>query len=308
MATLLTIVLLVHVAIPAAFLWLLGGAPLRTKGEWMLRTLTVGTLAAYLFFAGQWAWLSYYLRYGLLGAWSAAAWVAYRRVRGAPWLTRPTLTRGALWLVEGVALGMFGGFFLPLALGGLRHADPPVALTFPLRDGTYYVGNGGTTAVLNPHVRIASQRYALDIVEIDALGRRARGLYPRDLTRYAIYGRGVYAPCTGEVTAAVDGLPDLVPPATDRRHLAGNFVALDCGKATVLLAHLMRGSVRVRAGDTVSAGQMLGRVGNSGNTTEPHLHVHAVAGRPADPVLSGDGVPIAFDGRLLVRNSLVRAR
>jgi hypothetical protein len=308
MATLLTIVLLVHAVIPAAFLWLLWRAHLRAKGEWLLRTLMVGTLAAYLFLAGQWAWLSYYLRYALLGAWAAAAWTAFRRVRRAPWFVPPTLTRAALLLVEGVALGMFGGYFLPRALWGYRHADPPIALSFPLRKGTYYVGNGGTTAVLNPHVRVRSQRYALDIVQLDALGRRASGLYPPDRARYRIYGRTVHAPCTGTVTEAVDGLPDLEPPATDPRHPAGNFVALDCGAATVVLAHLMRGSVQVRTDDSVLVGQPLGRVGNSGNTTEPHLHVHAVRGRPADPVRQGEGVPIAFDQRVLVRNSVVRAR
>lgn len=307
MATLLTVVLLVHLVIPTAFLWLLGRSRLATKSEWLLRTLMVGALMVYLFLAGQWAWLSYYLRYGFLAGWVVTSWLAFRRTRRAPWFRRPPLPRAGRLLVETVALAMFGGFFLPLAVRGFRHPDEPVRLAFPLRDGTYFVGNGGTTAVLNPHVRVPTQRYALDIVQLNAFGSRARGLYPTDLRRYAIYGRSVHAPCSGTVTQVVDGLPDLIPPATDRRHPAGNFVAIACGSVTVVLAHLMPGSVRVRLGDSVTVGAPLGRVGNSGNTTEPHLHIHAVRGRPADPVRGGDGVPLAFDGRILVRNSLVGA-
>lgn len=308
MATLVTVVLLVHLVIPTAFLWLLWRSRLQTKSEWLLRTLMVGALIIYLFLAGQWAWLSYYLRYGFLAGWIVASWLTYRRIRDAPWLRRPPLPRTARLLLEGAALAMFGGFFLPLALRGYRHAEPPMALVFPLRDGTYYVGNGGTTEVLNPHVRVPSQRYALDIVQLNAFGSRARGLYPTDLQRYVIYGRTVHAPCSGTVARVVDGLPDLTPPGRDRQNPAGNFVAIACGSATVLLAHLRPGSVRVRVGDRVTVGEPVGRVGNSGNTTEPHLHIHAVRGRPTDPVRAGESVPLAFDGRLLVRNSLVRAR
>jgi hypothetical protein len=63
----------------------------------------------------------------------------------------------------------------------------------------------------------------------------------------------------------------------------------------VELAHLQRRSVRVAAGDPVTAGTPLGLVGNSGNTSEPHLHVHAETD-------AGEGVPMTFEGRFLIRN------
>jgi murein DD-endopeptidase MepM/ murein hydrolase activator NlpD len=67
-----------------------------------------------------------------------------------------------------------------------------------------------------------------------------------------------------------------------------------------LLAHLAQGSVRVGLGQTVIAGQRLARVGNTGNTTEPHLHIHAVRGRVTSPgqlAATGDPVPMLFDGQ-----------
>jgi murein DD-endopeptidase MepM/ murein hydrolase activator NlpD len=77
----------------------------------------------------------------------------------------------------------------------------------------------------------------------------------------------------------------------------------------VLLAHLMEGSIKVGEEDEVVEGQIIGQVGNSGNTSQPHLHIHAERGRDEDKqILEGNGVPITFGGRYLVRNSLFTGR
>ncbi len=153
----------------------------------------------------------------------------------------------------------------------------------------------------------ASRRYALDLLMLNGAGIRARGFYPDALARYAVWGAKVVSPCDGLIAAAVDELPDLPPPRRDPAHPAGNHVAIESGGATIYLAHLGRGSVAVRAGDRVRAGQAIGRVGNSGNTTEPHLHVHAEKG-PYPGRFSGQpAVPVTFGGRFLVRNDHVLA-
>jgi hypothetical protein len=148
-----------------------------------------------------------------------------------------------------------------------------------------------------------AQSYALDIVRIDRFARRAEGLWPEDPLRYHIFGEPVYAPCTGVVAQIEDQLPDQKPPQTDRRHPAGNFARLECGEADVLLAHLMYSSLTVRSGQWVQTGQLIGRVGNSGLSTEPHLHLHAQHRGPAHNFLEGEPMPIWVDGRILVRNS-----
>jgi hypothetical protein len=107
--------------------------------------------------------------------------------------------------------------------------------------------------------------------------------------------------------SAEDGVLDLSPPLTDRQHLAGNFVFLNCGTAHVLLGHLHQGSVSVRPGDRVTAGQRLGAIGNSGNSDEPHLHVHAQqATTGTRSLLDAPPVPVTFYGRALARNDVVR--
>ena len=65
----------------------------------------------------------------------------------------------------------------------------------------------------------------------------------------------------------------------------------------------LNGSLEIKAGDRVFAGQRIAKVGNSGNTTEPHLHIHAVRKNTGDHLFTGKGVPITFDGHFFVRNT-----
>jgi len=75
----------------------------------------------------------------------------------------------------------------------------------------------------------------------------------------------------------IDGLGDSIPPKRDEVNLAGNHIVMSVeSNIYILLAHLLKCSILVNEGEKVSQGQMIGRVGNSGNTTEPHLHMHCV--------------------------------
>ncbi|WP_244189497.1 M23 family metallopeptidase [Streptomyces incarnatus] len=145
-------------------------------------------------------------------------------------------------------------------------------LRFPLRGGAWYVGQGGGKG-LNHHFSISEQRGALDIVAVDrAHGRKRPGT---GLESYLVYGAKLYAPCDGVVISAADGLPDQEPGLIRFGPLYGNHVFIDTGHEVVKMAHLRPGSVAVSTGQNVRAGQLVGEVGNSGNTTEPHLHLHA---------------------------------
>jgi hypothetical protein len=193
------------------------------------------------------------------------------------------------------------------AARGLGHGDQRAAeLSFPLEGGTYYVGQGGDSPLLNHHNTNRAQRFALDVFRLNAAGTRAAGIYPSDPSRYAVFGAGIHSPCAGEVIETRDGNPDHRPSGTDRENPAGNHVVVRCAKedVDVALAHIRENSVAVERGERVVEGQLLGRVGNSGNTSEPHLHVHAVR-TGSGSVLEGEGVPMVFDGRFPVRNGLV---
>jgi hypothetical protein len=236
------------------------------------------------------------------------------------WTGRWDLTGYALRLVFPILLLILVDYragWLATALIAVSFAISPlldrlgkaevIDLNFPLRGGIYYVAHGGASSMLNRHHGSESQRFALDIVALNGWGVRARGIYPSTLAAYEIFGRSLYSPCAGIVTAIVDDLPDEEP---SRAKPAGNHVIIrrNGGDIYVGLAHLRQGSVAVRPGDRVEAGQRIGEVGNSGNSSEPHLHIHAKRGGDAGSMLDGHGVRMRFGGRWLVRNSLVRAR
>jgi peptidase M23-like protein len=186
----------------------------------------------------------------------------------------------------------------------------PLELPFPLNAGTYYIAHGGSFKILNHHRGSKSQSCALDIVQLNSFGMRAAGIYPQRLQQYKIFGDVVYSPSAGTVTSIVNGLPDLPLGEMDSKNVAGNHIVIRCDDSEVYvgLAHLMQGSALVKAGDRVTIGQALARVGNSGNTSEPHLHIHAKRGGKPESMLDGEGVPMRFSGRWLIRNSVIRNR
>ncbi|WGF87166.1 M23 family metallopeptidase [Marinivivus vitaminiproducens] len=267
-------------------------------GALLLRVWLSGPGAAWL--GPGWSWL-----YAAVFLASTARQA--RRARSLPW--RPA--RDTRPMIEcGVALGLAAFMTQSLApiVLAMRTPERTVPLVFPLNDGRYRVLHGGSGEALNQHAAVQAQRYALDIVAVNGWGMRASGLVPEDPHAYAIFGRPVHAPCSGRVLAVHDGEPDQTPPETDPSRPAGNHVVLACPSGTVLLAHLAGGSIGVRIDQAVSAGDRLGRVGNSGNSTEPHLHIHAMEGDVRDPaawLAAARPLAMTFDGRFLLRGDVV---
>ena len=164
----------------------------------------------------------------------------------------------------------------------------------PLR-GEWWVFWGGPTEPQNYHVIVRDQRHAYDFVGWRSGGTR-RGSGARNADYWA-WGRPVVAPADGVVVAARDGARDNRPQMEleNRRNPAGNHVVLDLGNGEfALLAHLQRGSLRVRTGQRVRAGDLLGLCGNSGNSSEPHLHFHVQARAPL--FSKARGLPLVFRG------------
>lgn len=148
---------------------------------------------------------------------------------------------------------------------------------------------------INSRVWVA-QRYAVDWEELDANGRIYSG--PREkLASYTIFGKPVLAVADGTVVAVTDGLPEQTPgkfPTNISLDEAdGNSVILDLGaNRYAMYAHMQPGSIRVRQGQRVKLGQMIGLVGDSGNSIAPHLHFQVMS-KPSS--LASNGLPYAID-------------
>ena len=140
-------------------------------------------------------------------------------------------------------------------------------------DGPVTVAWGGPTLDENYHAVMPDQRWAYDLlVTRDGMSRQGDGTR---LDQFYAYAREVLAPADGVVLRVEDGEED--GPIGQRRLLRafGNHVVLEVAPREFLfIAHLQPRSIRAAAGDRVAAGDVIGRVGNSGNSSEPHVHVH----------------------------------
>ncbi|MBO2450064.1 M23 family metallopeptidase [Actinomadura barringtoniae] len=225
---------------------------------------------------------------------------------------------GMVALVGGVLLVI--GYTLMFVRVGQGDPPPPRTVLPPM--------NGRLVAVNSPADKVPShgidaygQTYAIDLLVHPDAENDWRGVHSRPLARPAKtfpgFGQPVLAPADGVVVRASDwqrdhwsrnswaGLIYLFAEGSIRelggpRFILGNHLILDLGDGTyAALAHLKRGSIKVRTGQRVRAGEVIAECGNSGNTSEPHVHFHLMdSPRP----LVARGLPFAFEGRELPHN------
>ena len=140
--------------------------------------------------------------------------------------------------------------------------------------GEWTVTWGGDTKDLNYHVESNAQKNAFDILIKDEKGTTHKGTGETNDDYYA-FGKELYAPCDGEVVLVVDGVKDNIPGTLNPVYIPGNTVIIktDVGEFA-FFAHFKQHSIIVKQGQKVKAGSLLGLCGNSGNSSEPHIHFH----------------------------------
>ncbi|MEA5507217.1 M23 family metallopeptidase [Halotia wernerae UHCC 0503] len=307
--------ILLQIVLPLGLIAGLAIAPLRNlMGVWVQAFVTAITLLA-IARMGVWVfppWWTPYL-YGLLFV--LALVIGFQRYK--PQRRMPSSWLGWIGVIGFIAFGVFAGNEAVRSWAGqFPPPTPAVDLAFPLQGSDYLVLNGGNDIRINSHLKTLDESvprfrayrgnsYAVDIIQVDQFGLRAKGLVPRNPAAYLIYGEPVFAPCNGKIITAIDGLPDMKIPEIDQVNRSGNHVILRCGNVDVLLAHFRTQSLSVQSGMNVKVGDRIAEVGNSGASDEPHLHIHAQ--RPGSSVapLSGDPLPMRFDGRYLIRGDRV---
>jgi hypothetical protein len=182
-------------------------------------------------------------------------------------------------------------------------SEPAIVLGPPLRGAGWVAADGCCEAPrhvrallpVNASLHLA-QRFAIDWERLNGEHRLFVG-DPKDVKNYFAYGQEVLAVADAAVVRAVDRFGDQVPgplpPSIPLQEADGNHIILDLGNGRfALYAHLQPGSIRVHVGDRVRRGQILARVGNTGNTTAPHLHFHVMS---ATLSLASNGLPYVID-------------
>jgi hypothetical protein len=185
--------------------------------------------------------------------------------------------------------------------GGAINVDNQTVVVVgpPLRGERYISADSCCDATRHTRAALAvngrvwvAQRFAVDWEQLDAGGRIYAG--PREkLQSYAIFGQSVLAVADATVASVIDGLPEQTPGQYPTNlpldQADGNSVILDLGNGRfAMFAHMQPGSIRVKAGDRVTLGQVIGLVGDSGNSVAPHLHFQVMQGPTS---LSSNGLP-----------------
>jgi murein DD-endopeptidase len=193
--------------------------------------------------------------------------------------------------------------------------NPVRILSLPLRGENWLSANAPSNSSIHRRALIPingrayiSQRFAIDWAQLYPEGKTYRG-DKTDNKNYRAYGAEIHAVADGIVTEIKDGIPQNIPGPTSRavpitlETIGGNHVLMDISNGSDNLyayyAHLQPGSLRVKVGDKVRRGDILGLVGNSGNSTEPHLHFQVCNGNSE---LGSEGLPFAFPSFELLGN------
>ena len=151
---------------------------------------------------------------------------------------------------------------------------------------------GGDTKALNYHVESVAQKNAFDFLIYDQNGSTHKGSGQANEDYYA-FGKELYAPCDGEVVLVVDGVKDNIPGTLNPVYIPGNTVIIKTANGEyAFFAHFKQHSIVVKQGQKVKTGTLLGLCGNSGNSSEPHLHFHL---QNAEDMTIATGAKCFFD-------------
>ncbi|HHT7139765.1 peptidase M24 [Bacillus anthracis] len=184
-------------------------------------------------------------------------------------------------------LANIGGLAYP---ANVQSMNPKMVVRFPLNERAL-VGWGGDRLETNYHVTKPNERWAYDILIPPAEVKSSK------LKDYGIYGAKVMAPASGTVVSINNDEKDLVPGSDDFQSMAGNhiYLRLDETGTFLVLAHLKKGSIKVKEGQHVNEGEFLAQVGNSGSSSEPHLHIHHQRQDPSKvSMFLAEGLPLYF--------------
>jgi hypothetical protein len=198
----------------------------------------------------------------------------------------------ATGLVALLSLSPLIALFVPVAYPASLGASSPTATVRLPANVPLQVVWGGDGIQKNYHAGAPDQRWAYDFLVAPYFSGSS------NLADYGCYGVAIVAPVDGVVVSAHDGEPDMTPGVLSNNTTAptGNHVMLRMETGTYLvIAHMKQGSVMVKTGDNVQEGQQIGQCGNSGNTSEPHIHIHHQRQDPTVfPLNFAEGLPLYF--------------
>jgi len=180
-----------------------------------------------------------------------------------------------------------------------------VSLDFPLKDGSYFVDfSGPAKSFLPQSVHISpNEKYALDISRDSNIKDFFSIYITHKQANNSTFGTKLYSPCVGMVRKTEASRPDLPITLIARTNTPGNNIVIGCDGFDVLFAHVKQNSIVVQENQLVQSGDLIGEIGNSGNSSGPHLHLQATK---FDQQGNATPLPMIFNGRYLQRGDIIK--
>jgi hypothetical protein len=203
-----------------------------------------------------------------------------------------------------------------------------ISVEFPLR-GEWCAPNTPGTKIPSHGTEQFGQKYAFDFIQLNWVKKGLR-FYNTSKIRYSIFGvplkkcicwgQNVYAPCDGKIIECKDGFKErkIVHLLSDMlvvyrnayffnkkiglQSILGNYIIMECSENVfAFFAHLSKNSIKVKIGDAIKKGQIIGNVGHTGNSTAPHLHFHLMDN---SNIIKANGVPCVFEKYEVFENNV----
>lgn len=269
----------------------------------IIYTFFVGNFILLLFKTAPWEFTNYYIRHVLVLVYLIIAF------------------RNLIFINTGIQ-GIFGikvlGDVLVLVLslilmyfntGSVRASKKPkdcINLSLPFKDGKYIITDGGDgmiSPLLNYHNKAqihkngksnTSMRFATDISKLNKFGFTVKNVLTKENKDYEVFHEKVYCPCDATVVEIVNGIENNIPFSGMYPYNVGNRVILKIDNYYIVMGHLEKDSIEVEVGNSVKSGQRLAKIGNSGLTPRPHLHMQ-VSKCEDGQYWQGKSVPIFFN-------------
>lgn len=272
------------------------------KDSWSRMLLAI-SLGVFIYLYGTWVYLTIHAKYVFGICLLICLLISFFRKKNPA--ARPRIWKtGNNLFFTGILILLSVLYFT-----GTTGKAKTIELSFPLKTGRYFVLQGGKGLPTNLfHYSLRGAIYAMDIVKLNPDGSRANAIFSHRLEDYEIFGDTLYSPCDGRIVKAYSGDPDNIPPDMSRGPQNTNQVLIETDSSYVFLAHLKKGSVIVKEGDIVTYGQPLGCVGNSGFSSEPHLHIQAHVKVPGVPWYQSPPLYIHFNNKGYLLYEVIRPK
>jgi hypothetical protein len=303
-----------HLIIPLALIAWTWGRSYTSMVAWAVQVLVLLSYTAFIFLMGAWVFASFYVRYAVVVLAVATLVKSFIYVRNLPFSVMPGYI-GRIGYGAGIVVTIVLIYLIVGAIRSHFYGERPLSLRFPFKNGAYAVfegGNGKVSSLMNYHYGASmhkgartnlSMRYAVDITKLTRWGNDAEGFLPLQNEKYAVFHQTVYSPCDGQVSDIEDKWPNEIPWSGKAPYNVGNHILITNKDFGVLMGHLQKGSILVKEGDMVKKGQPIAQTGNSGWTSQPHLHIQAMR-KSTGSFWGWEGIPVFFEERNPVKNSL----